>query len=158
MYRISALAGMRYEIDLPVVEGFDYILRVGEEQPLLVLGECLYSYRIHSQSVTKRDPAKRDRLVREVLKRACARRGIDFTSQFPMEPGADCPEAFVDNNLAAQFIESVLDQRRAGRRLGAIGTGLACSRLHPLTPHYQKALVYAAAPMWVVKRLRRHSN
>jgi glycosyltransferase involved in cell wall biosynthesis len=158
MYRFSAVGHVRYETELPIVEGFDYVLRVGEQQSLLVLGECLYSYRIHSQSVTKRDPAKRDRLVREVLKRACARRGIDFKSRFPMEPGADCPEAFVDNNLAAQFIESVLDQRRAGRRLGAIGTGVACSRLHPMSPHYHKALVYATAPMWVVKRLRRNSD
>jgi glycosyltransferase involved in cell wall biosynthesis len=158
MYRASAVAGMRYEPDLLLGEGFDYILRVGEEHPLLVLGECLYSYRIHSQSITKRDPARRDRLVREVLKRACERRGIEFANQFPMEPGTDCPEAFLDNNLAAQFIESVLDQRRVGRRLRAIGTGVACSRLHPLTPHYHKALVYATAPMWVVKRLRRSGN
>jgi glycosyltransferase involved in cell wall biosynthesis len=151
MYRISALAGMRYETDLPVVEGFDYILRVGEKHPLLVLGECLYSYRIHSQSVTKRDPAKRDRLVREVLKRACARRGIDFASRFPRSGRKER----ADNNLAADFMESVLDQRRAGKRLSAVRTGIQCSRLRPLDLHYQKALIYSLVPWSLISYLRK---
>ncbi len=57
-----------------------------------------------------------------------------------------------DNNLAADFIESALDQRRARCRWGALRTGWACSCLHPLEPHYHKAMVYAIAPMWLVRR------
>lgn len=155
MYRSSAVRDMPYDPQLPVVEGFDYILRVGEKHPMLVLEDCLYSYRIHPQSITKRDPERRDRLVREVLRRACQRRGIDFESRFPAANENTPAEAILDNNLAAQFIESTLDHRRAGRRWEAIRTGLACSRLHPLSLHYQKAFVYAASPMWLVKRLRR---
>ncbi len=47
MYRVEAVRGMRYEEALRIGQGFDYILRVGEQYPMMVLGECLYSYRVH---------------------------------------------------------------------------------------------------------------
>jgi hypothetical protein len=65
-----------------------------------------------------------------------------------------------DNNLAAQFIESVLDQRAAGRRIPAVVTGLQCSLLHLMDPHYHKALAYALMPRQMVGwvRHRGHRN
>src|SRR5262249_46667806 len=46
MFRMSLVGHIRYEASLPIVETFDYILRVGEQYPMIVLGECLYGYRI----------------------------------------------------------------------------------------------------------------
>ena len=60
----------------------------------------------------------------------------------------------LDNNLAAEFMESVLDLREHRRLLEAVQTGLACARLHPLDPHYLKALVYSLLPWSVVKTVR----
>jgi glycosyltransferase involved in cell wall biosynthesis len=158
MFRMAMVGRMRYDTSLPYTEAVDYIFRVGEQFPLMVLGECLYSYRIHLGSITKRDPTVRQRFVRECLRRACERRGIDpepiLNQRLDATRGKN---ELADNNLAAEFMESVLDQRRAGRRLSAVRTGMQCSRLHPLDLHYQKALIYAAAPMWMVKRLRRHA-
>jgi hypothetical protein len=106
--------------------------------------------------VTKRDPDRRDRLVQEVLRRARARRGAGLPAA-AVRPISAKPRGHrrSDNNLAADFMESVLDQRRAGRRLAAVRTGLQCARLHPLDPHYHKALVYSIAPQRVLRRLRR---
>ena len=59
-----------------------------------------------------------------------------------------------DNNLAAQFIESVIDQRRVGRRASAVITGLQW-RLKPTDTHYYKALSYAVMPRWMINRVRR---
>jgi hypothetical protein len=156
MYRTSLVRGIRFDESLPVVEGYDYILRVGERWPLMVVGECLYSYRVHLKSVTKRDPDKRDRLVDEVIRRACERRGVEWDGKLahpgPRKLGRN---AHADNNLAAQFMESVLHQRHEGRRISAVRTGLQCSGLHPTDLHYHKALVYSLLPLKIVRHLRK---
>ena len=158
MYRMSAVRGLEFDPKLPVAEGLDYILRVGEKNPLLVLGECLYSYRIHQASITKRARDLCNACVWEVLRRACARRGLSFEERF----GTECAQADtrrmrnkdLDNNLAAHFIESVLDLRSQGRVLDAIKTGISCGKFHPTDPHYLKALAYAVLPKVVVARVR----
>jgi len=157
MYRMSMVGDVRYAPELPVVEGYDYILRVGERWPMLVVGECLYSYRVHASSVTHADPERRQRLVEQVIRRACQRRGISFeqrpVTRHRLTGGGTA--AAQDNNLAAQFIQSTLDQRRAKHRLAAVRTGLQCACLHPLNVHYHKALIYALSPWWLIRRLRR---
>lgn len=155
MYRRSMVGDIRYESSLPIVEGFDYVLRVGERFPMLVLGECLYSYRIHPHSVTKRNPELRERLVWEVLRRACERRGLDVKHVFPSAGNQSVGKnRNGDNNLAAHFMESVCALRLSGERWRAIRTGLDCAALHPLDPHYHKALVFAVAPLWLTRRIR----
>ena len=157
MYRMSLVGHLRYDASLPIVEGFDYILRMGERYPMMVLGECLYGYRIHRNSVTRRDPMQREQFVAEALRRACDRRGLDYTQVFPDAPGgARRSQARLrDNNIAAHFIASVLDQSRARHRLAALRTGFECARLQPLDPHYYKALVYALISPNAVDVVRR---
>ena len=160
MYRLSMVRGLRYREDLLLGEGYDYIMRVGERWPMVVLGECLYSYRIHDASITRADPERRTRLVREVIRCACERRGIAFEDRpgGDRKPQRESHYAEQDNNLAAQFIDSVLDQRRSSSRVGAVRTALHCARLHPVDPHYYKALVYALSPWWLIKRIRRNGT
>jgi glycosyltransferase involved in cell wall biosynthesis len=158
MFRMSLVGGLRYEVSLPIAETFDYILRVGERHPMIVLGECLYGYRVLPTSLTRRDAFRREQLVTDALRRACARRGIPYDQAFPQEArrGPRSQNSFMDNNLAAHFVHSVIDQCRAGRRWGAFQTGWDCVRLHPLDPHYYKALVYALASPHVVAYVRRN--
>lgn len=155
MYRMSMVSNLRYDESLPIVEGYDYILRVGEQFPLAVLGECLYSYRIHPESVTKRDPARRDRLVVELMRRACVRRGLEPRQAIPHVFGEGVswvPSS--DNNLAAHFIESACELRSNRRRLAALRVGLSCAALRPTAPHHWKALAYALLPELAVRRIR----
>jgi len=156
MFRMSLVGDLRYDPTMPFVEALDYILRLGERYPMVVLGECLYGYRILSTSVTRRDPFQRERYVAEALRRACSRRGLNYDQVFP--EGIDGPRrsknSVLDNNIAAHFMKSVLDQRRAGRRLASLRTGLECARLHPLDSHYHKALVYALTPLGLIEFLR----
>ena len=122
------------------------------------IGECLYSYRIHPHSITKKSPAKSDQAVREVLRRTCERRGLQFEELFgsngQLSEGKRLRNQDMDNNLAAHFIESVMDLRTAGRLLEAVRTGLRCTMLHPMDPHYGKALAYSMLPLGLVKWLR----
>jgi glycosyltransferase involved in cell wall biosynthesis len=160
MYRLAAVRGLRYDEDTPIGEGLDYVLRVGERWPLLVLGECLYAYRIDRRSLTKRDPRRARELVRAVLARACARRGIAAADGPPLlreARRARLRPQDRDNNLAAHFIESAVDLCRAGRRGAALRVGLRCVALCPWRLHYWKALVLAAVPESIWPWLRRQA-
>jgi glycosyltransferase involved in cell wall biosynthesis len=157
MYRWSLVRDYRYDPTLFLGEGFDYILRIGEQHPMIAVGECLYTYRIHRESITKRNPELREKLVHEVLKRTCARRGIDYTERFPeSESRRKRQNRDFDNNLAAHFMDSVCDLRRCGAISASLLTGLECIRLHPLDLHYHKAFLYAISPRWLIRRVRRN--
>ena len=147
MYRRSMIEGLRYDEDLTIGEGLDYILRLGEQRPLAVAGECLYSYRVHGGSITRCDPAWRAGQVRMVIERAAARRGVAAPPRkAPRSPSRRPTNKERDNNLAGHFLASVQDQTAAGRRFAACATGLACARLHPFDPYYWRAMALALFP------------
>ena len=118
MYRMSLVRNDQYDPSLPVVEGLDYILRVGEERPMMVIGECLYGYRILMSSVTRRDPTATQDLVAKALAKACQRRGLDYAQVFPNGPfdPRQSKRRLLDNNTASFFIDSVLEQKQARRQ------------------------------------------
>lgn len=153
MYRVSAVRGLRYDLALVLNEGLDYVLQVGEAHPVAAIGECLYAYRVNPGSITRRRFEEREASLDRVRRRAHARRGL---AQPPPPPPIGRPRARDrDNNLAAFFIDSALDLRRLGRRAEALRTGVACSRLRPVDPHYHKALAYSLAPASLVRRVSR---
>jgi glycosyltransferase involved in cell wall biosynthesis len=154
MFRMALVGHMRFEPSLQVAETYDYILRIGEEHPMIVLGECLYAYRILPNSLTRRAPTWRKQFEVEAFRRACERRGSRFEAE--CEDGRHrSRNSLLDNNIAAHFMRSVLDLRRSNRRWSAVKTGWQCACLHPADPHYYKALAYALIPLGVTSRLRR---
>ncbi len=145
MYRRERVAGLRYDERYSIGETIDYLLRSSEAGGRYeVLGECLFSYRILDESLCRDDPEARDALVERVIDAARLRRGLAPRSHAARRPSSR--NAARDNNIASYFMESVLDQRRDGERLGAIATALRCSALHLADPHYHKALVYSLVP------------
>jgi glycosyltransferase involved in cell wall biosynthesis len=154
LYRRSLLGNIRFNPRLRIGQGYDFILRVGEQHPMVALGDCLYSYRIHPCSVTKQSAEVRS-YVLEVLRSACERRGLtDFAQRWPPAAASRVGNRELDNNLAAHFIESVVDLRSRGRLLDALRTGLRCATLHPADTHYLKALAYALMPLGIVRNMR----
>jgi glycosyltransferase involved in cell wall biosynthesis len=156
LFRMSMVRNMRYDSSLPYVEALDYLLRIGESQPMMVLGDCLYGYRMHPNSLTQSDPQRRERMVTEMLERACERRGRSYTRTFPQGRRSKyrSSNSRLDNNIASVFVVSVVSQRQTNRRWGAVKTGLQCARLHPFDPYYYKALVYALVPTTLLRFIR----
>lgn len=157
MYRMSLVRGMTYDDDLKYVEAYDYVLRVGERFPMRTIGACLYSYRIHLESITKRDPTARCLAVRECTHRVLVRRGVTVTPEkLPEVPSAErMSNKDRDNDLVSHFMESMVDLKRAGRPLEAIKAALACAGLHWRDAYYYKPLCYALAPLAFIQRYRR---
>jgi glycosyltransferase involved in cell wall biosynthesis len=161
MYRCALVANFTYDEQLPIVEGYDYIMRIGETADLMVVGECLYSYRIHLATVTKSDPTRRCRLLRAAVEKTYRRRGLPFTdADLPAVPSrGQITHRQRDNELASHFMVSVVDLLHAGRRWTALRTALACARVHPGDAYYYKPLAYALAPIAAIDWYRgRHDR
>jgi glycosyltransferase involved in cell wall biosynthesis len=160
LFRLSMIRDMRYDSSLPYVEALDYLLRIGESHPMVVLGDCLYGYRMHQNSLTQSDPDRRERMVIKMLERAGERRGQSYTWAFPQGRRSKFRSAnsLLDNDIASVFVVSVLSQRQTNRRWSAINTGLQCARLHPFDPYYYKALVYALVPTRLLRFIRSAKN
>jgi glycosyltransferase involved in cell wall biosynthesis len=153
MFRIAAVEGVHYIENVRTVESTDYLYKLHERGGRFeVLGELLYSYRIRADSMCHADPSERLALVAWVQETARERRGLPPEAHPPRLPKS--ANAARDNNLASYFMESVLDQRREGQRVGAIRTALQCAAMHPLDPHYLKPLAYGIAPRGAIRRAR----
>lgn len=156
MYRCEMVHDVRYKEDLAIGEGLDFILKVGERWPMLVLADVLYGYRIHWDSITHRDPGRRAEVVRDAIRTAARRRGLDPNETIEtLGLGRGSRLERADNNLPAHFIESSISLIGAGRRLHAMKVGAACARLNPFDAHYWKAMVYAAMPTKVITSVRK---
>jgi hypothetical protein len=156
MYRVSLVKNIRYEPSLRIGQGCDYILRVGEQYNMMVLGACLYSYRCLLGSNTRQDWRRRQQYDRQVLERACRRRGIEISGHFlsHMSVTAKNLHREQEHGIVSDFMESVLDLRRVGRFREATSTAFSCLRLHPCDPYYYKPLAYLMAPMTLIRCYR----
>ncbi len=155
MYRMAMVSDIRFEPRLRVAEDLDYVLQVGERYPVLVMGECLYSYRISIDSSSRVDPSRNRVMEQRAVERACRRRGLD-PARYVLRQERSSPR-FAHRHREAvvpHFMESVLDLRRAGRAAEAMRTAMFCLRLHPLDPYYYKPLAYLVAPFGIIERYR----
>lgn len=157
MYRMSLVKGLAYADDLKYVEAYDYVLRVGERLPMRSISACMYSYRIHTDSITKRDPTARCLAVRECTHRTLLRRGIAVTAdKLPAVPSAKrISNKDRDNDLVSHFMECMVDLKQAKRPLEAFRAALTCAGLHWHDAYYYKPLLYALAPLVCIKGYRR---
>jgi hypothetical protein len=162
IWRVSMVRPFAFDPALRIGVGYDYVLRVGERFPLAVIGECLYSYRVDTRGLTRKDPSERLKYVKQVQRLARLRRGM------PLEP-LEANEAFRagrrhrnkdrDNNLINRFVDSVVSLRLAGQRRAALWTGTRGALMHPLDPYYYKALAAAIVPFRVIhKRVPQESR
>lgn len=156
MFRVSLVRKFYYEPTLWIGQGFDYILRVGEHHPMLVLGKCLYSYRVHFDSTIRKNVLQRKQMIRNVLERSCERRGLNPSDYLSVnsERISKFQHREMETHLVPHFMESVLDLRRADRKRKALKTAFVCLRLHPCDPYYYKPLVYFLAPLMLIKYYR----
>lgn len=148
MFRLSRVRDITFEPTLRIGQGYDHVLRVGERFPMLVIGECLYAYRVHTTSNTQRQINQRVDAVLRVIERACQRRGYS-REQTAARISAELnrlQRRLPLNNVAAHFMESVLDQRDRRRRRAALRTAIDAVRLAPLSLRHYKPLAYALAP------------
>jgi len=157
MFRMSIVRKIRYEPTLKIGATLDYILRVGELYPIMVLGECLYSYRVHFDSNIRRDSRLTKQMVQKIITLAYQRRGLGTPQSLHTQPNCNSRLQYreKENGVIADFMQSVVDLKNTGQNLHALKTALACLKLHPCDPYYYKPLVYYFAPMLLIEYYRK---
>jgi hypothetical protein len=123
---------------------------------MLVLAECLYSYRVHFGSLMTKNVLQRKQMIRDVMERACERRGLNPSDYLSVnsERISRFQHRERETHIVPHFIESVLDLRRADRNTEALETAFACLRLHTCDPYYYKPLAYFLVPLALIKYYR----
>jgi glycosyltransferase involved in cell wall biosynthesis len=148
-YRLDALREFPLAEDLPIGEGLDLALRMGEHCPMRVIADCLLTHRVHASSITRSDPSRLHRYEQETLRRACVRRGIAF-EKTPLHR-SECPRENVRGSAFAPdlgdfFNASMMSSRECGRWREAAVTLLQGISLRPLSVRSYRALAYLLLP------------
>lgn len=154
MFRADLARKIRFDEELYLGEGLDFILQMGELSEILVIGEALYQYRIHSASITKRASESKARQLMTVINKARVRRGLDLWSydEFDAEYGPYIRDK--DNNLSGHFTDSAYQSVISGRRREAFSTAISAIAYVGKSKSYLKPLVYALSPKRVVVEAR----
>ena len=153
LYRKSMVGAERYDPDLQIGQGVDFVLRIGEKYPIILLGQCLYTYRINYDSAIRRDPSKTVYYINLVRQRACLRRGIPEHSIKPLTPPKSIifKHRFFDTHIISHSMKSIVQCRQAGKFSNVALTAWTCIRLRPFDPIYYKPLIYAVLPLSFIK-------
>jgi glycosyltransferase involved in cell wall biosynthesis len=155
MYRGSMVKEMRFDPELRIGQGIDYVLRVGERHPICLMGECLYTYRINYQSTIRKDPQKNIERVNLVIEKACRRRNMNF-DQYKIKPKREYKKTHraKDNHIISHCMESEINLKRAGMIVESLKVGFRIAALHPMDAYYYKPLVYAILPQVLIRGYR----
>jgi glycosyltransferase involved in cell wall biosynthesis len=156
MYRVSMVSDFRFEPTLKLAEDLDYILRIGEQYPLAVLGDCLYFYRIHKGASTKQDPILNRKMEHAAFIRACRRRGIELDTFESVDLNSKLRSLRRRRNMDTipHFIECILDLRRTGQNWHALKTAVECLRLRPFDLYHYKPMVFFIIPIALISYYR----
>ena len=117
-----------------------------------VIGECLYSYRIHWNTVTKRSPATRQQMLRNATRIIYERRALpcDDTKLPAVTPPNRVRNKDLDNDIVSHFMVSMVDLRHAGAWPAAARAAASCLILHPCDIYYYKPAAYAVLPLSLI--------
>jgi glycosyltransferase involved in cell wall biosynthesis len=154
MCRTSIARKLRFDPTMPIVEGFDFILRLGEQFETEVIGEPLYGYRVVPTSLTQANITRRVNAVRMVLDKARIRRGLPPVTDIQFETYYGASARDPSNGRIAHFIESVYHQRISRGRLAALKTALQSLKFCPPSYSLIKPFIYALVPLFVAKLIR----
>ena len=145
-----------FDESLRIGQGVDFIFRIAESNPIEVISDVLYFYRIRPSSITRADPLLKAKRLFEVMNKAKVRRGeAPWTFEEFMKINSRWAND-KDNNLSGHFTESTYLSVIHGRRLEAISTALTSIRFWRNNKAYLKPVLYSIVPKklcrWAKKR------
>lgn len=155
LYKTSMVKNYVFDTSLRVGSGVDFVFRIGENFPINVIGECLYTHRVNTESITHKDPVYNVKKINEVIKKACERRGFEsrkYELSYPRKTYF-FKHRTIDTILPFTM-ESVIQQRQYRKWSGAFNTAFFCVKLHPLDFLYYKPLLYCLIPLILIKPYR----
>ncbi|MFZ5601265.1 MAG: glycosyltransferase family 2 protein [Pseudomonadota bacterium] len=156
MVRMELAKRFKFDEELRIGQGLDFILKVGEVSDIRVSPEPLYHYRFHFNSITKTKAAEKAQYLLKTINKARARRGLaalamsDYLRSNPHQAGDKL------NNLSGHFVDSAYWSVVDGRRSESRKTALIALKWFFRSGDFKflKPWVYALFPLVVTARLR----
>lgn len=146
-FRTSYVKDFKFNEELKIGQGWDHILRVGEQYPMIVINKCLYSYRVHNKSTTRSD----NQLVNE---KAC--RVIELAKERRKLKNWNKRNKSINNNgLSSHFMESVLDLRKHKRLVEAFNVSIFLLKLNHYKIVNYKPMAYFFTPLVIIRIYRK---
>ncbi|WP_078083238.1 glycosyltransferase family 2 protein [Microbulbifer mangrovi] len=135
-----------FNSSLKIGQGVDFIFRISERYPINVIDECLYYYRVRTDSITKKDPAEKSRNLLRVMNMAKKRRGEEpwSESEFLRLNSRWANDKY--NNLAGHFTESAYQSVMKRKRFEAWRTAIHSLKFFRHGYGYIKPAIYAISP------------
>jgi glycosyltransferase involved in cell wall biosynthesis len=154
MVKTSLAKQYKFNPELRICEGLDFILRIGEEHPMVVIPDILYQYRFHYSSITKTQLQKRSEYLLKVTNYARKRRHAPILTkeEFHYRIGQYLKD---DNNLSGHFTDSAYLSVKSNRRGEALKTAMTSLRyVGNGGIHFVKPLIYASMPKIINDMIR----
>lgn len=156
MVRMELAKRFKFDEELRIGQGLDFILKVGEVSEIRVSPEPLYHYRVHFNSITKTRAAEKAQYLLKTINKARVRRGQaalsmpDYLRSNPYQARDRL------NNLSGHFVDSAYWSVVEGRRSESGKTALIALKwlFRSGDIKFLKPLVYALFPLAVTARLR----
>lgn len=155
MVRTDLAKEYKFNPELRICEGLDFILRIGEKYPMVVIPDILYLYRFHYSSITKTQLEKKRDYLLKVSNYARQRRQKPLLTkkEFDFQIGQHLKD---DNNLCGHFTDSAYLSVKANKRKEALETAMTSLRyVANGGMQFAKPLIYACMPKIINNVIRR---
>ncbi len=149
MVKASVAKEFPFNPDYRIGQGIDFIFRVAEKYPMVVVSSALYFYRYNTNSNTKKNASKKMGYLCEVMNSARKRRGEPLISVEELTISQGGKRTSNDNNLSGHFTESVFSLVNRGKRMDAIRVALFSLRFLSVNYRFAKPCLYAFTPKFV---------
>lgn len=157
MVRSDLAKRFKFNENLRIGQGLDFILKVGEVADIFVTPEPLYLYRFHFNSITKKKSEDRLRYLLSVTNAARERRGEGLLGV--EEYLAENLKYFNDklNNLSGHFTDSSYWSVFEGRRIESLMTAVTSTLwfFKSGDMNFLKPIVYAFMPLAIAQKFRK---
>lgn len=159
MYRTELTKNIKFDEQLRIGQGIDFVLKIGERNLIERIGCCKYSYRINYDSTTRKH-SNNYLWIQQVFEKAYIRRGLDISSLSADLQQKNKSESGNNYDIVPHCMDSVVDLKQAHRLGEAILVGLNSAILAPRSYLFYKPLLYALLPSSVISayRLRRRAQ
>jgi glycosyltransferase involved in cell wall biosynthesis len=156
MYRTEMVSDFHFDKDMWLIEGIDFVIRIGEKFPIAVIPDCLYSHRVNYSSITHSQADKISETTDRFKRKMASRRGdlINVAEDNKQQQSKSLFSHRKFDTVLPYAMESVYEHRQCRKWMEAFKTALICLRLHPLDWFYYKPLVYCFSPMSIIRRYR----
>ena len=144
----------KFNPEYKIGQCLDFIFRVGEEHPILVLEDILYSYRFNLNSNTKSNHTKKEEYLLRIFNSAKERRKEKHITPSELNAKLGSRRRSKDNNLSGHFSESIFQQIQKGNRIKTFSLCWFAVKNINLNRNFVKSIVYPFLPLKLIVFLK----